>query len=115
MILIFNLEYKQSRGCASEHQYHRDVVDIYIIYKDEQKIYSEKKDWNDYYLLLEINNLDREIRLLKRFFAYSLDDIYKGCYQVRCEDIVSIMDDLTIYIEEVKEMLDIQHYQIKLI
>ncbi len=111
---MFNLEFKQSRGCASEHQYHKDIVDIYMLYKDEQKIYSEKKDWTDYCLLLEINNLDKEIRLLKRFFAYSMDDIYKGCYQARREDIASIIDDLTIYIEEVKEMLEIQDYRTRI-
>ncbi len=111
---MFNLEYKQSRGCASEHQFHHNIVDMYILYKNGHKVFSERADWHDYYFILEINNLDKEIRLLKRAIYHYDSNFYKGCYAIKYEDCVSIIDDLTIYINSMKEMLDIQDYKMKL-
>ena len=114
---MFSIEYKQSAGCASEHQYHRNVVDLYILYKDDKKIYSEKPLFHDYYFIIEINNLDKEINMVKHGEIYDViynNDLERGTYAVRYEDCASIIDDLAIYIEEVKEMLNIQDYNIRL-
>ena len=72
---MYTLEYIKSKGRASEHMYHKDIIDYYLLFKDNKKIFSEKLDWDDYCLLLEIDNL-------------------------------------ILYIDEVKNMLDILDYKI---
>ena len=113
---MFNLEFKQSRGTITETFYARDVIDMYIIYKDEQKIFSEIPGWEDHYFVLSIDNYHKEIWISKKgvFYDYLPDDFYKGFHSVSDDDYGSIKNDIYNYIIEVKEMLDIQDYRIRL-
>ena len=44
---MFSIEYKQSRGAASEYSWHENVIDMYILYRDNEKIYSIRPNWTD--------------------------------------------------------------------
>lgn len=112
---MFSLEFKQSRGCLTETYYARDVIDMYTLFKDGQRIFSEKPDWEDYYLVLNIDNHHKEIWISKKATVYDFvtNDFYKGFYSTSENDYNSIKDDIYKYIIEIKEMLDIQDYKIK--
>ena len=113
---MYTIEFKQSRGCTSMHQFHHDVVDMYILYKDGQKIFSEKPDWEDYYLVLSVDNYHKEVWISKKgvFYDFIPNDFYKGFYSVSEVDYESIKHDIFNYMIELTEMLDIQDYSIKL-
>ena len=104
---MYTLEYIMSKGRASEHLYHRDIVDFYFIHKNGKRIYSEKQDWSDYCLALEIDNLNKRIYVKKMFFI--LDRI--SCYDCRISDYWSIRDELDNYINNVQTLLDIRDYE----
>lgn len=110
---MYTLEYLKSTGRSSEHCYHKNVVDSYLLYKDNEKIFSEKLDWDDYCLLLEIDNLNKTISV-KKSFCYTVKNPTSGYYCCSDLDYCSIKDDLILYIEEVKAMLDILDYKIKM-
>ena len=44
---MYTLEFLYSKGRADRHVFHNDIVDIYTIYKDGEKIPSEQ--WPDYF------------------------------------------------------------------
>ena len=44
---MYTLEYLYSKGRSSRHIFHPDIVDIYSIYKDGEKVSSEH--WPDYF------------------------------------------------------------------
>ena len=104
---MYTLEFIFSKGRASEHLYHRDIVDYYLICKDGKRIYSEKPDWDDYCLVLEIDNLNKGIYIKKAFFI--LDRM--SCYDCRLSDYLSIRNELDDYIYNVQVMLDILDYR----
>ena len=110
---MYTLEYLKSTGRASEHCYHKNVIDFYLLYKDNEKIFSEKIDWDDYCLLLEVDNLNKEISI-KKSFLYTVKNPNSGCYCCHDLDYCSIKDDLILYIKEVKVMLEIQDYRIRI-
>ena len=114
---MFSIEFKQSRGCITETYYARDVIDMYILYKDGQKIFSEREGWEDYYFIVNIDNYYGEIQILKRASCYDCitDDYYRGCYATRRIDYASTERDLYDYLVEISEMLDIQNYKIKML
>ena len=113
---MYSLEYKNSTGCASEHSYYHNIVDLYTLYKDNHKVFSENPKWSDYYVVVEINNLEKEIRLLKHggFYDTFHDDLTIGSYVLRYEDCSSYLIELLSYINEVKQMLDIDNYNVRL-
>ena len=108
---MYTLEYIKSKGRASEHMYHKDIIDYYLLLKENKKIFSEKLDWDDYCLLLEIDNLNKKISITKSF-SYTVKHPDSGCYLCNNLDYCSIKDNLILYIDEVKNMLDILDYKI---
>lgn len=109
---MYTLEYIKSEGRASEHMYHKDIIDYYLLLEDNKRIFSENYEWSDYCLALEIDNLNKEI-LIKRIFCYVVFNPMASCYDTRISDYWNIKDDLFAYIEEVKDMLDILDYKIR--
>jgi hypothetical protein len=109
---MYTLEYIKSKSRASEHMYHKDIIDYYLLLKDNKRIFSEEQDWLDYCLALEIDNLNKEI-LIKKIFCFIASNPMASCYNARTSDYCTIQDDLFAYIEEVKDMLDILDYKIR--
>lgn len=107
---MYTLEYIKSKGRASEHMYHKDIVDYYLLFKDNKRVFSEKQDWTDYCLALEIDNLNKEI-LIKKIFCFIASNPTASCYDTNTSDYLTIKDNLFAYIEEVKNMLDILDYK----
>ena len=107
---MYTLEYIKSKGRASEHMYHKDIVDYYLLLKDNKGVFSEKQEWTDYCLALEIDNLNKEIQIKKIFLLIASNPL-ASCYDTRISDYWTIKDDLFAYIEEVKDMLDILDYK----
>lgn len=114
---MYSLEFKQSRGCITETYYARDVIDMYIIYKDGKRIFSQNGDWADYYLVLNIDNYNKDIRLSKRASCYDIitNDFYQGSYSVRLSDFINIKEELLDYLNEMKQVLGIEDYEIIII
>lgn len=109
---MYTLEFLYSKGRADRHVFHNDIVDIYTIYKDGKTIFSE--EWNDYFLALEIDNLDKAIYIKKMFFVSITDVIRIHCYDCRLEDYASIRDELVNFIDNVQTMLDILDYKVRI-
>lgn len=109
---MYTLEYIKSRGKANGRMYHKDIVDYYLLLKDNKRIFSEKQDWSDYCLALEIDNLNGEI-LIKKIFRCIASNPIESCYSTKISDYQNIKDDLFAYIEEVKDVLDILDYKIR--
>ncbi len=107
---MFNLEYKNSKGRASRYMYHKDIVDYYLLLNDDKRIFSERPDWTDYCLMIEIDNLNKDISIKKSFFISANQEI--SCYDCRFIDYKSIVNKLYLFLEEVKIMLDIEDYRI---
>lgn len=110
---MYTLEYIKSKGRASEHVFHKDIVDYYLLLKDNKRVFSVNFEWKDYCLALEIDNLNKEI-LIKKIFCFIASNPIASCYDARFSDYCTIKDDLLAYIEEVKDMLDILDYKIRL-
>lgn len=109
---MYTLEYLYSKGCADRHVFHNDIVDIYIIYKDGEKVSSE--DWPDYFLGLEIDNLNKTI-YVKKLFLINIADAIRGYgYDCRLEDYISFKDELVSFIDDVQIMLDILDYKVRI-
>jgi hypothetical protein len=106
---VYTLEYLCSEGRASEHAFHHDVVDFYIIYKDGEKVFSEK--WEDYFLTLEIDNLNKTIYIKKVFFIYN-NRVSR--YDCRLDDYVSFRDELASFIDNMQVALDILDYKVRI-
>ena len=107
---MYTLEFLYSKGRADRHVFHKDIVDIYTIYKDGEKIPSEQ--WPDYFLALEIDNLNKTIYVKKLFFVSIADVARVHCYDCRLEDYNSFRDELVNFIYDVQTMLDILDYKI---
>lgn len=107
---MYTLEYLYSKGRADRHVFHDDIVDIYTIYKNGEKIPSE--DWPDYFLALEIDNLNKAIYIKKMFFINVNDAIRGYGYDCRLEDYISFKDELVNFIDDVQTMLDILDYKV---
>ena len=107
---MYTLEFLYSKGRADRHVFHKDIVDIYTIYKDGEKIPSEQ--WPDYFLALEIDNLYKTIYVKKLFFVSIADVARVHCYDCRLEDYNSFRDELVNFIYDVQTMLDILDYKI---
>jgi hypothetical protein len=109
---MYTLEYLYSKGRASRHVFHNDIVDFYTIYKDGYKVPSEQ--WNDYFLALEIDNLNKAIYIKKMFFI-SVADVIRGyCYDCSLDDYADFRDELASFIDNVKTMLDILDYKVRI-
>ena len=109
---MYTLEYLYSKGRAGRHVFHNDIVDLYTIYKDGKKVISEQ--WNDYFLALEIDNLNKAI-YVKKLFLISIDDVVRGyCYDCRLEDYANFRDELINFIDDVQIMLDILDYKVRI-
>ena len=108
---MYTLEYIKSKGRASRHMYHKDIIDYYLLLKDNKRVFSEEQDWSDYCLALEIDNLNNEI-LIKKIFCYIASNPMASCYNARISDYWTIKEELFAYIDEVKNMLDILDYKI---
>lgn len=109
---MYTLEYLYSKGRADRRVFHNDIVDIYTIYKDGEKIPSE--DWPDYFLGLEIDNLNKTIYVKKMFFVSITDVIRIHSYDCRLEDYASFRDELVSFIDDVQTMLDILDYKVRI-
>ena len=109
---MYTLEYIKSKGRASEHMYHKDIIDYYLLLKDNKRVFSVNFEWQDYCLALEIDNLNKEIQI-KKIFCFIASNPMASCYDARISDYCTIKDDLFAYIEEVKDMLDILDYRIR--
>ena len=109
---MYTLEFLKSKGRASRHQFHHDIIDYYLLLKDNKRIFSENHEWADYCLALEIDNLNKDI-LIKKIFCFIASNPIASCYDARTSDYHTIEDDLFAYIEEVKCMLDILDYKIR--
>lgn len=107
---MYTLEYIKSKGRASEHMYHKDIIDYYLLLKDNKRIFSENHEWTDYCLALEIDNLNKEI-LIKKIFCFIASNPTASCYDCRISDYWTIKEELFAYIEEVKVILDILDYK----
>ena len=61
---MFSIEFKQSRGCITETYFARDVIDMYILYKDGEKMaeYSVKVNAEDNTFVIGSANLVVYIR-----------------------------------------------------
>ena len=110
---MYTLEYIKSKGRASKHMFHKDIVDYYLLLKDNKRVFSENYEWADYCLALEIDNLNKEI-LIKKIFYFIASNPMASCYDSRISDYWTIKDDLFAYIEEVKDMLDILDYKTRI-
>ena len=110
---MYTLEYIKSKGRASENLYHRDIIDYYLLLKDNKRVFSENPDWTGYCLALEIDNLNKEI-LIKKIFCVIVSDPMASCYSCSELDYCNMKDDLILYIEKVKVMLDILNYRIRM-
>lgn len=113
---MYHIEYNNSKGSADIYHWYEDVVDLYILYKDNKKVFSEKSGWGDYYIIIEINNLEKEISFLKHGASYDTwhEDLSVGSYVLTHEDYSSDFEELLNYIYEVRQILDIEHYNIRL-
>lgn len=114
---MFSIEYKQSRGAASEYSWYENVIDMYILYRDNEKIYSIRPNWTDYYFLIEINNLDEEITILKHGEIYDkkFECLDVGLYSVDNRDYSELDKQMILdYIQDIKIMLDIQNYYVRI-
>lgn len=116
---MYSLEYLASKGRASEHQFHKNIVDYYLLYKDAKRVFSERQDWDCYCLMLEIDNLNKDISIKKTFTFTTLNSETKSlgivsCYNCRDDDYCTIKEELIVYLEEVKIMLDLLEYKIRL-
>ena len=107
---MYTLEFLYSKGRADRHVFHNDIVDIYTIYKDGEKIPSEQ--WPDYFLALEIDNLYKTIYVKKLFFVSIADIARIHSYDCRLEDYNSFRDELVYFIYDAQTMLDILDYKI---
>ena len=107
---MYTLEYLYSKGRAGRHVFHHDIVDLYTIYKDGEKISSEQLE--DYFLALEIDNLNKTIYIKKMFFVCIADVAHGYCYDCRLEDYSSFRDELANFIYDVQTMLDILDYKV---
>ena len=107
---MYTLEYLYSKGRAGRHTFHPDIVDFYTIYKDGNKVSSEQ--WNDYFLALEIDNLNKAIYIKKMFLISVADIIRVHCYDCSLDDYASFRDELASFIDNVKTMLDILDYKV---
>lgn len=110
---MYTLEYLYSKGRADRHIFYDDIVDLYTIYKDGEKVASEH--WPDYFLALEIDNLNKTIYVKKMFFVSITDVIRIHCYDCRLEDYNSFRNELVNFIYDVQTMLDILDYKIRLL
>jgi hypothetical protein len=109
---MYTLEYLYSKGRAGRHTFYDDIVDIYTIYKDGYKVPSEQ--WPDYFLALEIDNLNKAIYIKKMFFI-SVADVIRGyCYDCSLDDYADFRDELASFIDNVKTMLDILDYKVRI-
>ena len=109
---MYTLEYLYSKGRAGRHVFHNDIVDTYTIYKDGEKIPSEQ--WPDYFLALEIDNLNKTIYVKRLFFISIADVVRVHCYDCRLEDYNSFRDELASFIYDVQTMLDILDYKVRI-
>ena len=109
---MYTLEYLYSKGRAGRHVFHDDIVDFYIIYKDGEKVSSEQ--WPDYFLGIEIDNLNKTIYVKKLFLINIADTIRVHCYDCRLEDYNSFRDELASFIDNVQTMLDILDYKVRI-
>lgn len=109
---MYTLEYLYSKGCAGRHVFYDDIVDFYIIYKDGEKVSSEQ--WPDYFLGIEIDNLNKTIYVKKLFLINIADTIRVHCYDCRLEDYNSFRDELASFIDNVQTMLDILDYKVRI-
>lgn len=109
---MYTLEYLYSKGRAGRHVFHDDIVDFYIIYKDGEKVSSEQ--WPDYFLGIEIDNLNKTIYVKKLFLINIADTIRIHCYDCRLEDYNSFRDELASFIDNVQTMLDILDYKVRI-
>ena len=107
---MYTLEYIKSKGRASEHMFHKDIVDYYLLLKDNKRVFSENHEWADYCLALEIDNLNKEIQI-KKIFCFIASNTMVICYDCRISDYWTIREELFEYIEEVKIILDILDYK----
>lgn len=110
---MYTLEYIKSKGRAGRHIYHKDIIDYYLLLKDNKRVFSENFEWSDHCLALEIDNLNKEI-LIKKIFCYIASNPMVSCYDTKISDYWNIKDDLFAYLEEVKIMLDIPEYKLRL-
>ena len=109
---MYTLEYLYSKGRAGRHVFHDNIVDIYIIYKDGEKIFSEK--WDDHFLALEIDNLNKTIYIKKIFFVSITDVIRVHCYDCDLDDYTNFRNELASFIDNVQTMLDILDYKVRI-
>ena len=107
---MYTLEFLYSKGRADRHVFHDDIVDIYTIYKDGERVSSEQ--WPDYFLGLEIDNLNKTIYVKKMFLVSITDVIRIHCYDCRLEDYASFRDELVNFIDDTQTILDILDYKI---
>lgn len=107
---MYSLEYFASKGRASTHLYHRNIVDFYLILKDNKRVFSEKFEWTDYCLMLEVDNLNKRIYIKKSFFISSKQEV--SCYDCRTSDYWTIREELEVFINQMKEALEIIDYKI---
>ena len=109
---MYTLEYLYSKGRAGRHTFHPDIIDLYTIYKDGKKIFSEQ--WHDYFLALEIDNLNKTI-YIKKMFLISIADVIRGyCYDCSLDDYADFRDELASFIDNVQTMLDILDYKVRI-
>lgn len=109
---MYTLEYIKSKGRASRHMYHKDIIDYYLLLKDNKRVFSEERYWSDHCLALEIDNLNKEI-LIKKIFCVAASSPMVSCYDAKISDYLIIKEELFAYIDEVKNMLDILDYKIR--
>jgi hypothetical protein len=105
---VYSLEYLESTGRADRHAFHHNVVDYYMILKEDKALFSEQEAWTSYCLAFEIDNLNKRIGL-KKMFILGRKKI--SSYDCNSFDYDSIKDDLISFLCEVKEMLDIKEYK----
>ena len=118
---MYTLEYLASKGRAGEHQFYKNIVDYYLLYKDTKRVFSEKQDWDCYCLMLEIDNFNKDISI-KKTFVFTISNSENksvplgivNCYNCKDDDYYTIKEELIAYIEEVKIMLDILEYKTRL-
>lgn len=116
---MYSLEYLTSKGRAGESQFYKNIVDFYLLYKDAKRVFSENKEWDCYCLMLEIDNLNKDISIKKTFaFVVTNPEVKEfgaiSCYSCRDDDYYTTKEELIAYLKEVKIMLDIPEYIIRL-
>jgi hypothetical protein len=92
---------------------YKNSLDYYTLLYNDKKIYSKKKGWTKYYLMIKIHHIYKDIVLLKKANG---SNIMFGSMELDIGDFPEdLLEDIYTYIyDEMKQVLDIEDYIIRM-